>query len=77
LSCPCLALAASPPPSFPSLLVTLQLDYGLPPEHPVNRGAAPDPDARGVIKTIKRQKWTEFGLTRKRANAGVIGRLRA
>ena len=54
----------------------LTLDYGLPPEHPVNRGAAPDADAHALIKRVKRQQWTEFGLPRKRHTGGVIGRIK-
>jgi len=42
----------------------------------VNRGAAPDADAHALIKRVKRQQWTEFGLPRKRHTGGVIGRIK-
>jgi hypothetical protein len=55
----------------------LKLDYGLPPEHPVNRGAAPDASARATIKHVNRQLWADFGIARVRKTGGLIGRLRA
>jgi hypothetical protein len=42
----------------------LRLDYGHPPDHPVNRGAAPHRDEHGKISFIRVNKWTGFGVER-------------
>ena len=55
----------------------LRLDYGLPPDHPVVRGAAPTPGMHGVVTYVRRSKWAAFGVHRKKKAGGVIGQLRA
>jgi hypothetical protein len=42
----------------------LQLDYGYPADHPINRGGAPSKDDIPSIVKMVKKKWAKFGVER-------------